>query len=667
MVGRSIASVAVVVAAVWCQHVSASRIAASTQAQVPVGQTGDSTVGGSVVDGVSGRGLSSATVTLWRVTDRVTADGRSIKAVTGSPTRVLTDSTGSFRIALVLPGSYFLSASRAGYPTINYGQSRSNDWPPAVLQVRPGESVANIALRLWRASTLEGRVLDEEREPMPDVEVRALRKVLQAGSVRFEVVARTEANDVGRYFFDRLAPGDYVIAVPAGSATWPEALVDGLATGDAGDIEATIGRLALSGGGVPLSEGIRTRGQVFDWLGPVGRINSPEDVASTSSVLVYRTRFHSSTSTLTHAQLVQVEPGARVQGIDIVMEAPQVSHTVSGQLVGPEQSTAATTVSLVPSELEGLASDRGFSAATSVTDSRGRFVFVGVPAGRYVLKSIIGGRAWAPKLGSTAALLAATPVSAAVMRAPDRSQDEILWAQTKVEVSDSSINGLSLRLQPGHRVSGRIVLPADFTGPAPPGLTQALVQLYPVDPDNESSQATTLPAANGSFQTSAHLPGRYRLFVSLIDRVWRVAEIEVNGENVLDGWIDLTDSDVSNVTVRLTNKDVVLPGHLSGDSETVEQAQIVVFPADIERWIARGMHPDLTSSGSRADSEGRFRVSNLKPGAYAVLAVPVGVTVNLADPDWVRKVAPLGTRVQVGYGSNPPIEVRVQPKLVFHR
>jgi hypothetical protein len=45
-----------------------------------------------------------------------------------------------------------------------------------------------------------------------------------------------------------------------------------------------------------------------------------------------------------------------------------------------------------------------------------------------------------------------------------------------------------------------------------------------------------------------------------------------------------------------------------------------------------------------------FTIRDLAPGDYVVLAVPSDLVVDLQDPKWLARLAPLGTRISIKTG-----------------
>ena len=197
-------------------------------------------------------------------------------------------------------------------------------------------------------------------------------------------------------------------------------------------------------------------------------------------------------------------------------------------------------------------------------------------------------------------------------------------------------------------------------------VAETIVRLEPLDGAHEGALVTARPDATGSFVSAEYVPGRYRVIFSRVDQNWRVSRILWNGDDLVDGLIELSNDDVSGLVVTLTDKDAVLTGTVTDDARAV-QPRIVVFPADLERWIARGMHPGSTSNRVRANEAGDFRVTTLLPGRYFVAAISPASRVELQNPEWVRRVATVAARVEISADKSSPVTLTLVPPGVWNR
>jgi Carboxypeptidase regulatory-like domain len=129
-------------------------------------------------------------------------DGRNYTALSGAD--------GSFRIEDVVPGRYRLFAERSGYQEIDKHRLRSAG---RLLTLSAGQEVSDLTIRLQAAAVVEGRVSDEDGDPMPEAQVAVLRQTFVAGHSHWEQVGAERTNDLGLYRIPGLAAGNYFVSV----------------------------------------------------------------------------------------------------------------------------------------------------------------------------------------------------------------------------------------------------------------------------------------------------------------------------------------------------------------------------------------------------------------------------------------------------------------------
>jgi len=114
------------------------------------GVTGDAVIRGKITAAADGHPLHRVRVVLNGSTPNL-------------PTAV-TDERGAFELTEVPPGTYTITASRAGYLTTRYGQRRPLE-PGRSVAISSGETVDGVDIRLARGATLAGRIADDAGEP----------------------------------------------------------------------------------------------------------------------------------------------------------------------------------------------------------------------------------------------------------------------------------------------------------------------------------------------------------------------------------------------------------------------------------------------------------------------------------------------------------------------
>jgi hypothetical protein len=134
------------------------------------------------------------------------------ESVNRDPVQTVTDVNGRFAFENLRAGRYSVSARKAGYMDMGFGQRRPGD----VLQpvdVLDGQTVQRIDVSLPRGGVITGRIVDEFGEAFADVQVAAMRNVYLGGARRLSMVGRSSTtDDIGEFRLAALPPGDYYVS-----------------------------------------------------------------------------------------------------------------------------------------------------------------------------------------------------------------------------------------------------------------------------------------------------------------------------------------------------------------------------------------------------------------------------------------------------------------------
>lgn len=274
-------------------------------------------VEGVVVKSTTGEGIK-------RVTVQVSPIG------TGNQSHsTLTQTNGYFIIRNIPPGRYVINASGNGYRQQASGKGRANT-QVGILDLSPGKNVRGIAFRLVPPGVISGTVYDEDGDPVPLAQVKALRVAGFGAHRQLNDAGSAQTNDLGEYRIWGLEPGQYLVA-----ATYQRPQAD--------------------------------PGQPTDQ--------------------VYLPTFHPSTPDTSQATIAEVQAGAEVSGIDVDLgEARPVmvrGHVMADGFAKPLRGVHVTLTSR-------LASEGGYSFSNygaTVQNDSGDFEIRDVPPGSYNLSA----------------------------------------------------------------------------------------------------------------------------------------------------------------------------------------------------------------------------------------------------------------------------------------
>ena len=122
-----------------------------------------------------------------------------------------TDDQGRFAFANLDAGRYMLSAERQGFLRKNYGSRKYNTSGTAIV-LGADQRLKDIVLKMSPQSVIAGKVLDEEGEPVANVQVRAFKLGYRNGKRQWVQAGNGNTSDIGEFRVPNLEPGKYLVA-----------------------------------------------------------------------------------------------------------------------------------------------------------------------------------------------------------------------------------------------------------------------------------------------------------------------------------------------------------------------------------------------------------------------------------------------------------------------
>ena len=121
-----------------------------------------------------------------------------------------TNAQGLFELRDVPAGTYRLTATRAGYLSLQYGQRRPQEAGRSI-EVKDGQVVERLDFALPAGAVLAGVITDERGEPYPGVRVEALEHRYMNGRASHFPAGIGTTDDLGRFRIPGLAPGTFYL------------------------------------------------------------------------------------------------------------------------------------------------------------------------------------------------------------------------------------------------------------------------------------------------------------------------------------------------------------------------------------------------------------------------------------------------------------------------
>ena len=583
----------------------------------------------------------------------VTADSnpqpmrRAVVTLTGdipNPRSVLTEDDGRFVFSRLPAGTFSVTARKAAYLAAPYGARRPGraGMPIALTQGRR----ESIAIVMFRGAAITGVLRDRSGAPIRGIDVRAIdaRTIVTAPDAVSTEIATTD--DRGVYRIYGLPPGDYfVAALPmlggSGEITAPSA----------SSIDAALAMLASRR---PATAGAK----------PV-----PPPPPAPQPTVGFAPVFYPGTPNHSEAASVRVETGEERTGMDFEMRLLPMA-AIDGVVRGDVPNLAAVAVSIVPSGPQVQTRLYSGSVSGRPIDAEGRFRFSSLAPGRY---RVVARARRGDVTPSTPTVVNSAPVGRASGAAPPTTGD-YLYGVAEVDLRGEDVANVSLALQPGGTMTGRITFVGTGATPVPADLSKIRVTLSlegamgGVSSGGLTIGTTLLSSAvstvrpDGTFEIRGIGPGRFTLNLPLPSPVeagaWKLRAAIISGRNVLGEALELGPGvDVRDVTITFSDEVTQLSGTLQGATgQLITDYYLVAIPADRSLWRPRSGR----ILSVRPATNGRFVFENLLAGEYLLAALTDLDPIDLWDTAFLTQIAAAGAPVTVADGEKKVHDLRVR-------
>jgi uncharacterized protein (DUF2141 family) len=371
--------------------------------------------------------------------------------------------------------------------------------------------------------------------------------------------------------------------------------------------------------------------------------------------------YYPGTAVSAQAASIDVTVGSTRDDVSFVADAvPSVA--IDGVIERPAGASSSVTVII-----------SGAGSATPLTLAMGphlvlspgpdgRFRYVNVTPGHYTITAVM-------TESPGPAQLPPGIVRGAAPAPPDRSPS-LSWATADVDAGGDDISGLTLVMQPGLSLSGRVVF--DAVAANAPTATAVRISAQPVNAGGTSMVNGTAYGApqrgafarvreDGTFEMTGLVPGVYRLTVTTpgsnqLEAFWARSAM-AGDRDLLDTQVTVSPGqNIERIVVTMTDRHTEVSGVLATPAGQPAAAYFVaVVPADRAIWRSDARRIRST----RPATDGLYKFADLPPGSYILAAVDDLEPADLADSTFLETLATAGIPLTLGEGEKKRQDLKI--------
>jgi hypothetical protein len=604
-------------------------------------------------------GSIEGSIVKFGTTDPVPRAKVTLRPASSSNSQAITaDDGGKFAFRDLAPGQYRLTVTRDGYVAGEYGQrSPSSSGVPIILGAQ--QQVKDARIALTPAGTISGRIINRYGEPVGNANVQALRYTYQDGRRSLTPFQSIRTNDLGEYRLFWMQPGQYIVSAqgtdsvvvdPGGTIFFQGGARGGAGILGPGGPQLGVGgvtRITVTGGGAgPVGDPFGGGGGPPPPPPPPGAVMDDSNV----SLPVY----FPGTLDITAATPVDLRAGGNVGGVNLtVVDAKPVR--IRGQVLNGGRPASGAQVSLY---LRNNTSGTLTVRSAPVNNDTGAFEFRNVAPGAYELVASLNG--FGPSamimntpLGNAAGLNA---VTAGVGRGGRVPGAPVLGARSPVDVNNTDIEGVSLLLETGFNLSGRVAVEGQSAN-STANLTNIRLQLQAEPSIPLLAIPGVNPQADGTFSVEGVTPGSYTLSVAGLPPNTYLKSARLGGIDVLNGGLRIDSTPNGPLDIVLGSSPGSLDATVVDDRQVpVPAVTVAIVPAAAAQEKRFALYRSATS-----DSSGKIHLDGVVPGDYQMYAWESVENGAWTDPNFMRAYQNNGVAVRITEGGRAAADVRVIP------
>jgi len=511
---------------------------------------------------------------------------------------VSTDANGRFEFKDLPAGRWTLTASKAGFMTLRYGQKRPFE-AGSPIEIADGQLMERADFALPKGAAITGRIFDEFGDAVANARVQVLRYQIVQGQRRLNPAGGgDQTDDTGSYRIYGLAPGDYYI-----SAT-------------------------LRAG------------------------NGPFVDDNNSDTTSYASTYYPGVGSPVEAQRLTLGVGQEQPNVNFALQ-PVRTVKITGTALN--SSGAALTngmVTLMPADAAGGPGGGpvlfNFGGNGRVRPD-GSFSIANVSPGNYTLMAVAGpgggpgggrGGGFAFRVGGPGGF------------------DDIEMAAVPLSVGSEDLTGLTVVNGKGASLSGNVV--AAEGSVAKLNTNQIQIVAQPANgqfvPGPLGNRPTRVEA-DGTFVLTG-LAGQRFIRVNGLPQEWTLKAVTLGGADVTDSALEFRgNTENSGLQIIVTDKVSDLNGKVTtAKGDVTRDYTVVVFPDDPAKWA----FPSRFVKTARADQQGQFRIRALPANdRYLAVAVDYLEDGEGADPQFLEQIKGRATQFVLADGETKSLDLKI--------